>query len=104
MSTLYDVKTIEFTGRKPSKAQVMRAAGAAIEKGHKMLDIRWGENWLELSFHDGNREWYGYGWIKDISGDDLARELNLIRKIAQNQVAAEMIKSGRLVIMNLGIQ
>lgn len=85
MSTLRDITEINFDGRKPSKAQIMRAIGRALEKGTMSIDIRWGENWIELMFDDRalSTGWTGRGWIKDISGDDIARELNDIRKEAQ---------------------
>ena len=31
------------------------------------------QSWAKIL---GRKGWLGYGWIKDISGDDLARELN----------------------------
>jgi len=76
MSTLHEIKTIEFHNRKPSKPMVMKAIKAAIKQGHKAIDISWGENCLELVWHDRQLQWYGYGWIKNIGGDDIAHELN----------------------------
>ena len=66
---------IELTSkRKPSRALIMRVIAEYLEQGHTDLDIRWGENWLEI-VKSGNN-WFGAGWIKDISGDDIAKELN----------------------------
>jgi hypothetical protein len=85
MSTLHDITEITFEGRKPSKPQIMRAIGKALEKGTKAIEISWGENRIDLTFDDRtyNSGWHGYGWIKSISGDDIAKELNSIRKEAQ---------------------
>lgn len=69
--------------RKPSRALIMRTIGVYLEQGHKDLDIRWGENWIEIV--KGGDNWYGAGWIKDISGDDIAKELNQMQKQAIDQ-------------------
>lgn len=72
---------IEITSKnKPSRALIMRTIGVYLENGHKDLDIRWGENWIEIL--RGGNHWFGTGWIKDISGDDIANELNEIERIA----------------------
>ena len=71
--------TIEhnFTGRKPSKTQIMAKIKPAIKSGARSISIIWGENWLELDHLGGHLgSWAGAGWIRDISGDDIARELN----------------------------
>ena len=73
MSTIYD---INFEGKKPSKAQVMAKVKAAIQSGAAAINIQWGENWIELDYSFNARAWSGHGWIKDISGDDIARDLN----------------------------
>lgn len=79
MATLIDLQT----KRKPSRALIMRTIAVYLEQGHTDLDIRWGENWLEV-VKQGN-QWYGAGWIKDISGDDIAKELNSLQKEAIDQ-------------------
>jgi hypothetical protein len=66
--------------RKPSRALIMRTIGVYLEQGHQDLDIRWGEWWLEIV--RGGNKWFGAGWIKDISGDDIANELNQMEKQA----------------------
>ena len=76
MSTIIEINT----ERKPSRALIMRTIGVYLENGHKDLDIRWGENWIEIV--RGGTRWHGAGWIKDISGDDIAKELNTLSKQA----------------------
>ena len=76
MSTLHEVTTFKFHNRKPSKVQIMACLNNAIKQGSKAIDIHWGENALEFSYNDRNYRWYGYGWIKDLGGDDIAQELN----------------------------
>lgn len=88
MSTLHEIKHIEFTKRKPSKAMVMRAIGLTLEKGAKAITVTWGENWIDLTFHEAQGAWYGHGWLKDISGDDIAHELNDIRAQALADIKA----------------
>ena len=64
-----------FQGRKPSNAQVLKKVNEAINLGHNYIEISWGENMLTIErMH--NRLWYGSGWIKNISGSDLAIKLN----------------------------
>lgn len=82
MSTLYPVIEIEYKNRKPSKAVIMRTLAEYLKQGGKCFSITWGENWIELDYHPNQELWYGSGWIKDIGGDDLAQELNEIRKQA----------------------
>ena len=79
MSVLNQIKEIVFDGRKPSYAQVMRAVGEEISKGNTDISVEWGENYLEVYFDHRNKTWYGTSWIKDISGQDIAEELNEIR-------------------------
>jgi len=76
--------TINITSkRKPSRALIMRTIGVYLERGHKDMELLWGENWIELYKMD--RNWHGCGWIKDISGDDIANELNQMQKQAVDQ-------------------
>jgi hypothetical protein len=82
MSTMYPVIEIEYKNRKPSKAVVMRTLGEYLKQGGKCFSITWGENWIDLDYHPNQELWYGSGWIKDIGGDDIAQELNSIRKQA----------------------
>ena len=63
-----------FEGKKPSKAQVKKCAIKAIKDGYPLIEISWGENMINLQNNLGQVS--GHGWIKNIGGDDLARELN----------------------------
>lgn len=83
MSVCNPIKEIVFDGRKPSYAQVMRAVGEEISKGNTDLEVIWGENHIELYFDHRVKQWFGHGWIKTISGSDVAKELNEIRAEAQ---------------------
>ena len=72
----------DFQGRKPSKAQVIKQVNEGIKQGASLIHISWGENRVDIDYHPNQELWYGNGWIKDIGGDDLAQELNAIRKQA----------------------
>ena len=63
-----------FKGRKPSAAQVKKVAAAALARGYQAIEISWGENMVILEVL-ANRQVYGYGWIRGISGQGLASEL-----------------------------
>lgn len=76
MSTLYEVYEHCFEGRRPSAAQVKKVAEKAIKEGAIAVQISWGESRVDLDFHPNQHTWYGSGWIKSISGDDLAKDLN----------------------------
>lgn len=86
MSELYPVIEIEYRNRKPSKAVVMRTIAEYLKQGAKQFDITWGENYICLRYWEGAKEWNGFGWIKDIGGDDIAQELNAIRKQAIEEI------------------
>jgi hypothetical protein len=47
-----------------------------MKQGYKAIDISYGENLIELVYHDRHMQWYGYGWIKNISGSDIADGMN----------------------------
>ena len=67
--------TIIFTDRKPSKAQVLARVRKAMKEGAPVIEVLWGENWIGIE--DIHGYWHGRGWIRDISGQDLANfELN----------------------------
>ena len=83
MSTMYEPIEIEFNNRKPSRAVIMRTLAEYLKQGAKSFDIRWGENWIEIDWHPNQDKWYGRGWIKEIGGDDIATELNAMRREAQ---------------------
>ena len=64
-------------GRKPSKNQVIQAIKRGLSGGHNMFEITWGENWVTLEKgRAGPNTWHGHGWIKNISGSDLADQFN----------------------------
>jgi hypothetical protein len=80
---MYEPIEIEFNNRKPSRAVIMRTLAEYLKHGAKSFDLRWGENWIEIDWHPNQDKWYGRGWIKEIGGDDIATELNAMRKEAQ---------------------
>jgi len=96
MSQLYTPIEITFN-RKPSRAVIMRTIAEYLKQGAKCFSLSWGENWIELDYHPNQEQWYGSGWMKDIGGDDIARELNQIRKQAQ----AEFLKD-RFIFVKVG--
>lgn len=63
-----------FTGRKPSRGQVMAKIKTGIKAGAEIVVIHWGENMIMLGLHRGL--WNGRGWIREIGGDDIAQQLN----------------------------
>jgi hypothetical protein len=65
-----------FEGRKPSNAQVLKKINEAINQGNKLIEISWGENMITLKKTGYSDLWQGYGWIKNISGSDIAYKLN----------------------------
>lgn len=73
-----------FTGRKPSKAQVLAQAKRLANNGADFVALTWGENWIDLS-QDANGYWSGIGWFKEIGGDWVARELNHCPRKALDQ-------------------
>jgi hypothetical protein len=62
-----------FEGRKPSNAQVLKQINKAINQGNDYIEISWGENMLIL---EKRETWHGWGWIRNISGADLAVKIN----------------------------
>lgn len=86
MSTTYDIITINYEKRKPSRATIMRSLGEHIKQGGKAFELHWGENCIDVYFDPRNDHWYGYGWIKEINGGGIADELNAITKQARNQL------------------
>jgi len=67
---------IVFNGKKPSKKQVLAKAYERVKQGHTLIEIYWGENGMTLDKQRINGTWCGFGWIKDISADDIAKEIN----------------------------
>lgn len=86
MSTMYPVIEITYNNRRPSKAVIMRTIAEYLKQGAKNFTITWGENWIDLTYHDKYHSWHGSGWIKSIGGDDIANELNSIRKQAIEEI------------------
>jgi hypothetical protein len=80
MSTTQFVFDIDFKGRKPSRVQLLSKVKAAIQRGAAAITVTWGENWIELDYSFNARAWNGCGWLRDIGGDDIARELNQLQK------------------------
>ena len=73
-STMYEQY---FDGRKPSKNQVIQALKRGLSRGHVQFEISWGENMVSLEKHRvAPNTWSGWGWIKNISGSDLADQFN----------------------------
>jgi hypothetical protein len=70
------MKNIEFTGRKPSKAQINAKLKPLLKAGETFIQIQWGENQITLERFGTNGHWVGSGWIKGLSGYDLGQELN----------------------------
>jgi hypothetical protein len=66
-----------FTGRKPSNAQVLKKINEAINNGEDLIELYWGENAITLDKSNGS--WYGWGWIRNISGSDLAVKINSVQ-------------------------
>jgi hypothetical protein len=91
MSELFPVIDIDYKKRKPSKAVIFRTLGEYIKQGGKAFTITWGENCIDLTWHNGYQKWHGSGWIKDIDGDGIAQELNTMRKEAQKFIKDHFI-------------
>ena len=64
-----------FEGRKPSEKQVIQCIKRGLNQGLSQFEIAWGENMVTLEKRGINR-WSGWGWIKNISGHELAEQLN----------------------------
>ena len=62
-----------FEGRKPSIKQVMKQVQEGIRQNARVIQVSWGENQIEIQKFNG---WIGSGWIKGISGYDIAKDLN----------------------------
>ena len=64
-----------FDGRKPSEKQVIQSIKRGSRQGHVDFEISWGENMVTLQKNQDNT-WFGWGWIKSISGHELAEQFN----------------------------
>lgn len=67
-----------FEGRKPSKVQVIKKINEGIKQNADMIHISWGENRIEFfkGLAHSPSTIFGSGWIKGLSGYDIAEELN----------------------------
>lgn len=86
MSEFFPVIEINYANRKPSKTVIMRTIAEYLKQGGKAFSLSWGENVIDLNYHPKYQHWYGTGWIKEIGGDDIANELNAIRKQALDDI------------------
>lgn len=65
---------INFTGRRPSLAQCIKAAKTSAANGHTEIRLMWGENWCEV-MRQANGRWVGFGWLKTIDAGLIAAKL-----------------------------
>lgn len=65
-----------FEGRKPSVKQVLKQVSEGIRQNARTIEVSWGENMVTLQRIGYNQQWHGSGWIKGISGHDIADDLN----------------------------
>ena len=67
-----------FEGRKPSIKQVLKQVQEGIKQGADMIHISWGENRIEFlkGLSHCPNTLFGSGWIKGISGHDIAEDIN----------------------------
>ena len=63
----------EYTGRCPSERQVLKEIKSGAKLGADNITISWGENGIHVQNYKG--QYIGSGWIKNISGQDLAQQL-----------------------------
>ena len=68
-----------FKGNKPSNAQLLKKIKEAINKGEDLIELYWGENSITLEKQRINGIWCGWGWIRNISGADLATKINSVQ-------------------------
>ena len=66
----------DFTGRKPSIKQVLKQVQEGIRQNCRIILINWGENRIDIERSYNGQYWTGSGWIKNISGYDIAKGLN----------------------------
>jgi hypothetical protein len=100
MSTTFDIITINYEKRKPSRAVIMRTLAEYLKQGGKAFEIHWGENCIDVYFDPRNEQWCGYGWIKEIGGDSIAIELNAIRKQAIAEI--KKFKQDHIQFIHIG--
>lgn len=66
----------DFTGRKPSIVQVLKQVKEGIRQNCRIIQISWGENRIDIERSYDGLNWLGSGWIKNISGQDIANDLS----------------------------
>jgi len=66
----------EFHNRKPSIKQINACINNALKDNASMILISWGENRIDIERSYNGQYWLGSGWIKRISGYDIAEGLN----------------------------
>ena len=67
---------IVFKGKKPSVKQVMTKVMQRVNRGDTLIEVYWGEHGITLDKQSLNGKWCGFGWLKDIDSDLIAREIN----------------------------
>lgn len=81
----------DATKRKPSNAQVLKQINKAINEGHNYIEISWGENMITMERMQ-SKAWHGSGWIRNISGSDLAVKINHAILVQQERFIKEKFK------------
>ena len=71
----------EFHNRKPSIKQINACINNALKDNASMILISWGENRIDIERSFNGTQWLGSGWIKSISGYDIAKGLNDNRRV-----------------------
>lgn len=70
----------EWDGKRPSKPTLWKTLRGHIKQGAEHITLTWGENQITIEKLAGwigpNGPWTGNGWIKVISGWDMAAQLN----------------------------
>lgn len=64
---------IDFA-KKPTAAQITAAIKTALSRRDRAVDIRWGENWIEVIWTPHGL--IGSGWIGKHSGQDIAENIS----------------------------
>lgn len=73
--------TYEFHNRKPSIKQINACINNALKDNATTIQISWGENRIDIERSYNGAQWLGSGWIRNISGYDIANDLNDNRRV-----------------------
>jgi len=92
---------INFTGKRPSLAQCIKAAKVSAAQGNDAIRILWGENWLELK-RQTNGRWVGFGWLRTIDADKVAQGLNNATALAQGFGDPVKFLRDHLTVIHIG--